>query len=106
MFNGLIITSNTTNTLAFLPKFYLLPDKKVDWLWPQREMAQLCPILWCVLQLFRILGYSLWEWKVNEAPALMACSLRLELFVKKWDEVLHNGRFIFRLVAVLYCLKT
>lgn len=28
MFNGLIITSNTTNTLAFLPKFYLLQTKK------------------------------------------------------------------------------
>ena len=58
MFNALIITSNTSNALALLAKFYLLPDKKVDWLWPQREMAQLCPILWCVLRLFHIPGYS------------------------------------------------
>lgn len=32
MFNALIITSNTSNALALLAKFYLLPDKKVDWL--------------------------------------------------------------------------
>lgn len=38
----------------------ILPiDKKVDWLLLQKEMLQLCPILWCVLQLFLNIGYHL-----------------------------------------------